>query len=260
MDEKKLRDVFRDAVPEAPPATFALGDVRAESGKQRTRHRNLLLGGSALGIAVLTGATVLGVALWKSTDTQNSAATAGAPMVDASSGNNGNRPNDVPNDGQPPRAASGGAEKDKSVPTESPKQGGAPTGNAGPTGLGGTPRGCGQADRELAAALAGELPAAARQEPRDANVACPNGSHAFAVQAQESGRTGVLTIVVTPPGTNVDFPVTGSPQGVVVGTGMVKDGRRVFVITEPADGTNQAPFDTQVQDIADHAAVKISTG
>jgi len=63
MDEKKLQALFGDAVPDAPEPTFGLGDVRAESGAQRTRHRNLLLGGSALGIAILTGVTVLGVAL-----------------------------------------------------------------------------------------------------------------------------------------------------------------------------------------------------
>lgn len=257
MDEKKLRDVFRDAVGEAPPPTFQIGDVRSESGRQRVRHRNALLGGSALVIAVLAGVTVLGVALWKGTDTQ---ATAGAPMLDTSSGNATSGKNDVPNEDQSPRAASGGAEQDKSFPPESPKQGGTSNGNAGPPGPGSTLQGCGQADRELAAALAGELPAAAHSSPVDANVVCPAGSRSFAVPVTDGDRTGRLTVVLAPPGTTVDYPVTGSPQGTVVGTGTVKDGRHVFVITEPADGTGDAPLDTQVQDIADRSAVKVSTG
>jgi len=258
MDEKKLRDVFRDAVPEAPPPSFSLGDVRSESGQQRARHRNLLLGGSALGIAILAGVTVLGVALWKSTDAQNATTAAGAPMVDASSGNNGNRASDVPNEDQSPRAASGGTEQDKSFPTEPPKQGGTPTGNAGPSGPGSTPSGCGQADRELAAALAGELPAAATNSLLNATAACPYGSHAFAVQVTDSGRSGLVTVVLTPVGTSVSFPVTGSPQGAVVGAGTVNDGRRLFVITEPVEGSSDAPLDQRVQEIADNAAAKIS--
>jgi hypothetical protein len=254
VDEKKLRDVFRDAVPDAPPPTFNLGDVRAESGAQRTRHRNLLLGGSGLTIAVIAGVTVLGVALWKSTDTQDAATAGNAPMVDASSGNNGSGASDVPGKAQSPRSPSGGAELN-SVPTESPKQGGPPTGSAGPPGPGGTLQGCGQADRELAAALAGELPAAA---PQNANAVCPNGSRSFAVQVTDNGHTGTITVVLTPPGTNVDFPVTGSPQGTVVGTGILKDGRRLFVITEPAEGQAVAPKDGDVQGIAERGATKIS--
>ena len=63
--------------------------------------------------------------------------------------------------------------------------------------------------------------------------------------------------MLAPAGTNVDYPVTGSPQGAVVGTGNLKDGRRLFVITEPAEGTTAAPLDTRVQDIADRGAAKI---
>jgi len=260
VDEKKLREVFGDAVPEPPPPTFSIGAVRAESGRQRTRHRNALLGGSALGIAVLTGAAVLGVALWKGTDSNDASTAAGAPMLDTSSGNAATGRSDVPNEDQPPRAASGGTEQDKSFPTESPKQGGTSTGNAGPQGPGSTLIGCGQADRELAAALAGELPAAASPKLQNANVTCPQGSHSFAVEVTDGDRTGTVTVVLVPPGTNVDYPVTGSPQGAVVGAGQVKDGRKVFVITEPAEGATVAPLDTQVQDIADRSAVKISTG
>jgi hypothetical protein len=63
--------------------------------------------------------------------------------------------------------------------------------------------------------------------------------------------------VLTPVGTSVNFPVTGSPQGAVVGAGTVKDGRRLFVITEPADGATDAPLDQSVQQIAERAAAKI---
>ena len=254
MDEKKLQALFGDAVPEAPEPTFGLGDVRAESGAQRTRHRNLLLGGSALGIAILTGVTVLGVALWKGTDSQDAATAASAPGVDASSGNNGNRSSDLSH--EDPRVASGGAEQQKSFPPESSKQGDAPTGNAGPPGPGSTLQGCGQADRELAAALAGELPAAAQHDLLAATAVCPYGSTSVAVQVNDGDRKGTLTVVLTPVDGKVDYPVDGSPQGTVVGTGTTNSGRRVYVITEPADGLAEAPFDGEVQRVAAALAKK----
>ena len=254
MDEKKLQALFRDAVPDAPDPTFSLGDVRAESGAQRTRHRNLLLGGSALGIAILAGATVLGVALWRGTDSQGAATAASAPGVDASSGNNGNRSSDLSH--EDPRVASGGAEQQKSFPPESPKQGGTSTGNAGPPGPGSTLQGCGQADRELAAALAGELPAAANHDLLAATAVCPYGSVAVAVQVTQNDRRGLLTVVLTPVDGKVDYPVDGSPQGTVVGTSKTNSGRAVYVITEPGDGQLEAPFDGEVQRIADGLAKK----
>jgi len=195
VDEKKLREVFGEAVPEAPPPTFQIGEVRSESRRQRTRHRNALLGGSALGIAVLTGAAVLGVALWKGTDSNDASTAAGAPMFDGSSSNATSGSSDVPHEVQPPRAASGGTEQDKSFPTESPKQGGTSTGNAGPSGPGSTLIGCGQADRELAAALAGELPAAASPKLLNAKVACPQGARSFAVEVTDGDRTGIVSVV-----------------------------------------------------------------
>lgn len=255
MDEKKLHELFRDAVPDAPPPSFSLGDVRAESAAQRSRHRNLLLGGSALGIAILTGVTVLGVALWRSTDANEGSAAAGAPMVDASSGNAGEGLSDVPHEDQSPRAA-GGAEQQKSFPTEPPKQGGTPTGNAGPPGPGSTLHGCGQADRELAAALAGELPAAATSEPRASTTGCPLGSVAVAVQITDGGRYGLMHVVLAPVGPDVNYPITGSPEGTVVGAGTTPGGRRLYVIIEPLVGSPGAPFAGDVQRIADGVAKK----
>jgi len=168
MDERKLGELFREAVPDVPPPSFGHGDITAESNRQRTRHRRALLGGSALAVAILAVAGVLGVALWKGTGTEN-----GAVVAD-SSGNGPHAPNEVPSEGVP-RAAAGGGTADESFSAESPKQGGTPTGNAGPAGPGSTPRGCDKADPELAAALAGELRAAPSSAVPAANVYCPPG-------------------------------------------------------------------------------------
>lgn len=62
--------------------------------------------------------------------------------------------------------------------------------------------------------------------------------------------------MLTPVDGKVDYPVTGSPQGTVVGTGTTSSGRRVFVISEPADGSAAAPWGSEVQRIADGVAKK----
>lgn len=255
MDERKLSELFRDAVPDAPPPTFGVQDIAAESGKQTLRKRNALLGGSALGLVIVAGIAVLGMALWKGTDSQEGTAAAGAPMV-ADSGNREMPLNEVPNGEAQSPAAGGGAQKDSSFSAEAPKQGGPPTGNAGPSGPGSTPRGCGQADPELAAALAGELRAAANITPVAAKALCPDGSHAAAVPLSDNGRTGTVTIVLAPVGTTVDYPVTGSPQGAVVGSGTARDGRRLYVITEPTGSSTQAPFAAEVPGVAERLAAK----
>jgi hypothetical protein len=196
--------------------------------------------------------------LWRGTDSKEGTAAAGAPMVAESTGNREAVPNEVPNgDAQtPPGAPGGGGASQKDFPPEAPKQGGTPNGNAGPPGPGSTPRGCGQADRELAAALAGELPAAANKPWMTANVLCPDGSRAVAFSLDDSGKTGTVTFVITPPGTSVDFPVNGSPEGTVVGAGTASDGRRIFVITEPTGASTQAPFSGEVVGVAERLARK----
>jgi hypothetical protein len=256
MDERKLSELFRDSVPDAPPPTFNAQDVAAESGRQTLRKRNALLGGSALGVLLVAGIAVLSVALWGGTDSNEQATSAGAPMVARSTGNGELVPNEVPNDRAQPPAADGGVQQDPSFSAELPKQGGAPTGNAGPSGPGSTPSGCGQADRELAAALAGELPAAANIEPVAATVLCPVGSRAAAVPLTDGTRTGVVTVVLTPEGRSVDYPVNGSPQGAVVGVGSAGGGKRVYVITEPSGASIEAPFAAEVSRAAERLATR----
>ena len=143
MDEGKLSEVFGAAVPDPPPPTFGVHDVVAESNRVRIRNRKALLGGSVLGVALLAGVGVLGVALWKGTDARDSAGSAAAPAVVDSTGNGKIGQNEVPNEGSPqlPKAADGGS-ADHSLSAESPKQGGTSTGNAGPSGPGSTRNGC----------------------------------------------------------------------------------------------------------------------
>jgi hypothetical protein len=65
-----------------------------------------------------------------------------------------------------------------------------------------------------------------------------------------------MALVITPVGTSVDYPVTGSPEGAVVGSGTASDGRRIYVITEPTGASTQAPFDDLVIGIAQRLAAR----
>jgi hypothetical protein len=240
MDEKKLAELLKDAVAETPPPTFGASDVARESDRQRVRHRNGVLAGSAFGVALLAGATALGVALWTGSD----AATDAANAESVASGSNGNAaPYELPDEDNKAAAPTerGGTQN---FPPETPKQGGYPDGNGGPAGPTGTPRGCEQVDRELAAALAGELPAAAKVKVADAvtvSSSCPTGATGAEYDVS-SGRIIVLLI----PG---DVMMTTQDAGAHAEVS-TSDGRRLVVLSEPATSGGVAPFGSDLQRIA----------
>ncbi|MBB4906520.1 hypothetical protein [Actinophytocola algeriensis] len=241
MDENKLADLLKDAVAETPPPTFTASDVSRESDRQRVRHRNGVLAGSAFGVALLAGATALGVALW----TGPGVATDAMDAESAASGGNGNAaPYELPNEDNNAAAPTerGGAED---FPSETPKQGGYPDGSGGPAGPAGTPRGCEQVDRELAAALAGELPAAANVDFADAipvSVTCPQD----AIGAAYDLPGGRVSVIVIPD----DVMLTTQTSGGTRAEAPTDDGRRVFVVSEPVSPGGTAPFGSDIQRIA----------
>jgi len=157
MDEKRIAEMFRGALPDdTPPASFTHDDVRLVSTRQRLR-RNRLVAGTALGVVLVAGGVTGGVLLSNESPTSNGVAAAQS----GTTGNADAAPYDAHVPGQEGREpAPRGAAPDKSFPTQTPEQGGSATGEAGP-GAGSTPSGCPKADGELAAALASELPSAA---------------------------------------------------------------------------------------------------
>jgi hypothetical protein len=243
MDEKKLSELLKDVVADTPPATFDHGDVTRESDRLRQRHRNGVLAGSAFGVALLAGATALGVALWTGPVSTTDAAAGG----EISSPGNGNAaPYELPNEDSDaaPQTERGGR-TDSS--TETPKQGGSPTEEGGPAGPASTPRGCEQVDRELAAALAGELPAAANAKVSDAAaplLACPQG----ATGARFDLPDGRMTFIMATP--DVMLPTWVLPSGSVRATSTGSEGQKVVVVSEPYAPGDRAPYADQVQRIA----------
>jgi hypothetical protein len=94
-------------------------------------------------------------------------------------------------------------------------------------------------DRELAAALAGELPAAAHVKVVDAvpvQLTCPPGSAGASYELPE----GRLTFVMTQPG--VTLPTWQLRDGSVQAQSTASRGQIVAVVSEPFDPGGQPPF------------------
>lgn len=256
MDERKISRLFQDAVGDVPPPSFDVHDVTVESDRQRVRRRNGLVVGSTLAV-VLLGGTAFGVALWNGWGAQEAPA-AGIASDDRENGNGRLAPNEVPNEEteRSPGTASGVPRID--VPSGSSKQGGESGGDAGPQSSGGTPSGCEQADRKLAGALAGELPAAAPPTPSPAAISCPEGSRGASLtlteQTPDGEVSGVVSIVLTRPGVRWTDPAEGEPPGTEVGSAGTDEGRLLVVVSEPTNGSAAAPYADRMQAIADELA------
>jgi hypothetical protein len=242
MDEKKLAELLKDAVADTPPPTFTQTDITRESERQRARRRNGLLAGSAFGVAVLAGATALGVALWTGQGSYSDTAAAGSS---ASTGNELAAPDELPNeDGK--AAAPTESQRAEDFPPGSPKQGGTPDGNGGPAGPTGTPSGCEQVDRELAAALAGELPAAANVKAGDAvpvSLSCGSATTGAAFDLPD-GRLNVLLVPAS------DMAFTATSSGSAQALAPTSDGRQVLVVSEPASQGDTVPYEADLSRFA----------
>jgi hypothetical protein len=102
-------------------------------------------------------------------------------------------------------------------------------------------------DRELAAALAGELPAAANIKVADAlpvSLSCPPGS----AGARYDLPDGRITIIMTQPG--VMLPTWRLQDGSVDAQSTASRGQGVAVVSEPFSPGGQAPFAADVEQIA----------
>ena len=239
MDEKKLSELFKDAVRDTPPASFGTGEVRQASYRAGARRRTGIIAGSALAIVILGGGAITAVAL--SGGTSNSSALVSAAGGGASSDKSGTMDSNGAQLPGLPRAEN--APETPNDRTESPKQGGAPTGDAGTASS--TPSGCEKADRELAAALASELPAAAKAtDPQPVPFACPTGSRGASVKVVDGPRSGTLSVVLVPAGVSPGI----APMGIgVPGTqnysaAAAASGGTVYIVSQPTPELAEPPF------------------
>ncbi|WP_199440420.1 hypothetical protein [Umezawaea beigongshangensis] len=256
MDEQELAELFRDAVRDVPPATFDETDVRSASARATARRRASVVVGTAVAAALALGGTVAGLGVLDEVSQEDAtvagAATDPTPGVmrapdEPGRADRGQLPGSAPTGGLPP----------EELPVEPPLQGGETTGSAGPP-TGTTPPGCGEVDRELAVALAGELPAAATGgQPVPVAGECPAGSRAAGYLVRDGDAVGLFSVVVVPAG----------PEGASVGRAEVDQspgarsasrptlgGGLVQVLSDPAEGSAMAPFGDEVNGVADGLA------
>lgn len=246
MDENRLTELLKDAVAETPPPSFTHADVTRESERQRVRRRNGLLTGSAFGVAVLAGATALGVALWTGETAPSQVTSAES---DAAAGNGNAAPYELP-DEDAKAAAPTERGQDQGFPPETPKQGGSSAGNGRPAGPAGTPSGCEQVDRELAAALAGELPATADIKVADASpvtFSCPADSRGAAF-ILPNGQLSVIRLAV---GQTMVFD---SSTGTTSADASTSTGGTIVVVSVPATADSPAPYASDLSRFASAVA------
>ncbi|MCP2183288.1 hypothetical protein [Prauserella alba] len=183
MDERELGELFRSVPGEPPPPSFDETDV-AHSAHRITVRRRAIAGGAAAAVVLLGGGGVvagsmLGGGGGNVVAGSDRSTTGGTQPRIAQPGDGGSRPqSDQPGI--------------QGLPSGEPKQGGTTDGDRTP--------GCDQVDRELATALAGELPVTAS----DASPGriCPEGTTSASFRVDGSA----LTAVLVPEGTQVQLP------------------------------------------------------
>ncbi|MBP2475774.1 hypothetical protein JOF53_004646 [Crossiella equi] len=190
MDEHKLADAFRDAVREVPPPSFGEQDVVQASHRASARQRRLVLSGSAFGVVLLAGGTLAVSTLFgPSSDPQIASGASTTAQEGTVLGGEATPFSDQQDE---PRSPQGSGSAKPPIPPSTSKQGEVP-GGGGPSTAG--TEGCGLADRDLAAALAAEIPAArtltAEQVPAGY---CTSGARGAAVSTPE----GKLMVVLAP--------------------------------------------------------------
>ncbi|MCP2262108.1 hypothetical protein LX15_005840 [Streptoalloteichus tenebrarius] len=263
MDEHKLAALFRDAARDAPPASFDERDVAAASRRATVRQRTALALGSAFGVAVLFGGVAVGTGLFdREPDSQPTSLS--APDEQASAAREHGSP-PAPHTGpgtldpgateKAPSARPPGGPQPHDIPEDPPEQGGGTSGSAGP-GTGGTRSGCGPADRGLAIALAGELPAAAGLEPNPVAGDCPAGATGAAFVVRDRDVVGVVSVVLGPEGSGRGSGELSRADGSRGFVAVTPGGRSLTVLSQPQKGSTTPPYADQVADVARRLATR----
>lgn len=221
MDEHELTELFRSVPGEPPPAKFDVRDVRTASARVTARRRATIAVASLCVVFALLGAGIAGFVQSRPTPS-----------------------NQVQGQEQP---ANGPARLPSAVPQlsgPSAMQGGEGAGENGPRAD--STSGCDKVDRELATALAGELPATGLTGPFAGEV-CTPGSRSASYGVAENGRTGTVSATVLPPGVSVQLAKLA--DGAVVDQQVTAGGGTVIVLSVP-DAGSAAPLEDGVPKIA----------
>ncbi|GAA1269113.1 hypothetical protein [Saccharothrix xinjiangensis] len=245
MDEQRLAELFRDAARDAPPASFDVTGVRSASARATARRRSQVALGSAFAVVlVLGGIVATSVSPRSTSDTTAAGSAEGASSPNVSTFG---VPELAPNEASPDR---NGGLPPKSIPEDTPTQGGELSGSADRSTVGGAPEGCAEVDRELAVALADELPVARGLIPAPAAASCPPGSRGASYLLRDGGVTGTVSVVLTPPG---ELPPSFD-EGTRSETASASGGRELHVLSRPEHGSAVVPLAEELPALAGRLA------
>ncbi|SFP76748.1 hypothetical protein SAMN05421810_103351 [Amycolatopsis arida] len=238
--DQRLAALFRDAPGEPPPPTFTADDVAARSRRLAARRRARLAAACAASVFVLAGGMV-GVLVNMDRSGDNAAGGASDVVTGPSEATAFGAPEQPE---PPPERLPGTAAPD--FPDSSPKQGGEGSRE-------GSTFGCDRGDRELAIALADELPVTAPAEPEPGRVCAP-GWRSAAFPASEGPRQGQLSVTVVPPGSAIQL--AGQPEGTRIAEARTPAGGTVVVLSVPAPDSPAAPFAGELERVAGALAAR----
>ncbi|MFI9811103.1 hypothetical protein [Saccharothrix variisporea] len=246
MDERKLAELFRDAAGGAPPPSFDVGSVRAESARVTARRRTQVALGSTLAVVLLFGGVLVSANLGRSS---NDMATSAGSAQDAPSPNLTATPFVL--EGGEPRAETDqrGGLPPKSIPDDPSTQGDGTSGTTGRDATGGT-SGCQEVDRELAVALADKLPAAEGLQPAPAAAQCPPGSRGASFLVRDGAIAGVVSVVLVPKGGST------VPSAATAEASSPAKAGVLHVLSEPEAGSAVAPFAGELASLARELAAQ----
>ena len=191
MDERELGELFRSVPGEPPPPSFDESDV-AHASHRITVRRRAIAGGAAAAVVLLGGGGVVAGSMLGGGDDGRMVVAGSDPSTTRGTEPRIAQPGDDtsrPHEGQPGM---------QGLPSAEPKQGGTADGDRTP--------GCDQVDRELATALAGELPVTA--SAASPGRFCPEGTTSASFRVDGSA----LTAVLVPEGTQLQLP-DSTPDG-----------------------------------------------
>lgn len=229
MDDRELESLFRTAPDDPPAPTFNAEDVASRSRKASARRRSIVAVTSAFGVLVLAGLGTIGVLVNMDLSGEGMG-IAGSTASDTEFG-----APEQPEDGSG-RLPNAGTAQD--FPPASPKQGGDVQGESTP--------GCDQVDRELANALAGELPVTVTTQAVPGRV-CANGWRSAGFHVRDGAASGLVSAAVVPAGTAIQL--AEQPEGSAFAEQRTASGATVLVLSVPHAG-GAAPFPDAVESIA----------
>ncbi|TCP54174.1 hypothetical protein EV191_103215 [Tamaricihabitans halophyticus] len=238
MDDRQVTELMRDAAQDTPPASFDVPEVLAASARARARQRARVFGGATVGVVLLAGGVFVGSTVFTGTD-QEIAGSAAQPAEQEA--------------GQAPYAEQ---PRQENVPTPSPKQGGEGSGDVGPR-TGGTPDGCAQVDRELAVALAGELPATPGAAERG-SLRCVAEDRVAGFEISDGAAKGTISVLLRPAevADQDSPPWSAAPEAAAHVQRATANGDTLVVLTEPAQGSAGPPLADQLESLAARLAAK----